>query len=95
MLPLQIFGLWLYIVKKRISRGTEEGGLMPVKIEKLTSLIVCYKNHMYNKTKPGMYVCNPINLRCTPQECQHLKKKKKKSVCLSVFSEICLSVCFQ
>ena len=40
-------------------------------IEKLTALIVCCKNHMYNKTKPGMYVCNPINLRCTPQECQH------------------------
>ena len=31
MPPLQIFGLWLYIVKKRTSRGTEEGGLMPKK----------------------------------------------------------------
>ena len=32
---------------------------------------------MYNKIKLECIYDNPINLRCTPQVCQHSKKKKK------------------
>ena len=54
---------------------------MPVKMDwKVDSSNCVLWNHMYNKTKPGMYMCNPINLRCTPQECQHKKKIKIETV---------------
>ena len=33
MPPLQIFGLWLYIVKKKISRGNRRGWLDACKID--------------------------------------------------------------
>ena len=36
-------------------------------------------------TKAGMYVWNQINLRCTPQVCQHLKKKFEGKLMLIPF----------